>query len=382
MSPNLNPEDIYSQFINQVTDYAIFATDNDGIITFWNEGAHRLKGYTEDEIIGQFFGILFTEEDRARGLPHEELRVAREKGVYEGEGPRRKKDGSLFHAKVSLTAIFGPDGKQLGFTKVTGDITKKKELEEEIKRRNEDLIQQKAELEKTNIDLDNFIYTASHDLKAPIANIEGLIEMLKQDLTTKKLLDESSTTLLQHVTISVERFKKTIMDLTEVSKIQKDFKESQKKESINVERIYEEVMSDSGFMFYESPCEVTTDFKVKEILFSRKNFRSILYNLLSNSFKYQSPSRPCKIAVKTYEEGDHVLLCVKDNGLGLSDKNLSHLYTMFKRFHDHVEGTGIGLYIVKRIVENEGGRIEVVTKENDGTEFKIYFKKEEVIVPA
>jgi signal transduction histidine kinase len=101
-----------------------------------------------------------------------------------------------------------------------------------------------------------------------------------------------------------------------------------------------------------------------------------LYNLLSNAIKFRSPARPCHIQLKTYLEGSYLILSIQDNGLGLSERKLKRLFTMFKRFHNHVEGTGIGLYITKRMIENTGGKIEVQSTEDQGTEFKVYFKGE------
>ena len=367
-------QNIYLQFVNQVKDYAIFATDNQGIITFWNEGAERLKGYTEPEIIGQFYGMLFPDNYQKEGKPQIEIDEARKNGSYVAEDWRKKKDGILFWARVTLTPIYSPEGEQIGFTKVTGDLTGHKELEDELARRNLAMFKKNEELKKTNIDLDNFIYTASHDLKAPIANIEGLIDLLKHDLSDKNWRDESTDKILQYIGSSIDRFKTTIRDLTEITKLQKNISQSTAVESIHIPTIYAEILADSGIQYTNKPCEIHTDFQVAEITYSRKNFRSVLYNMLSNAFRYQAPGRLCQIHVKTYQHDSFVILSVKDNGLGLKQNHKEQLFSMFKRFHNHVEGTGIGLYMIKRIVENAGGKIEVESEEGAGTEFRIYFK--------
>jgi len=116
-----------------------------------------------------------------------------------------------------------------------------------------------------------------------------------------------------------------------------------------------------------------TDFQVYQLKFSKKNFRSLLYNLLSNAIKYQSPERDCIIKTRTRLEAHYVVLSVKDNGLGISERHQEQLFTMFKRFHDHVPGTGIGLYMVKRMMENAGGKVTVQSQEGRGTEVKLYF---------
>jgi signal transduction histidine kinase len=128
-------------------------------------------------------------------------------------------------------------------------------------------------------------------------------------------------------------------------------------------------------MIDHSNARIKLDFENNaSIKFSRKNFRSIIYNLISNAVKYRSPERTPEIHIQIKKLEGYNLLRVKDNGLGFNLHQKEKMFTMFKRFHDHVEGTGVGLYIVKRIIDNAGGRIEVESKEGEGTEFRIYFR--------
>ena len=112
--------------------------------------------------------------------------------------------------------------------------------------------------------------------------------------------------------------------------------------------------------------------KCRKIKFVRKNLKSILYNLISNGIKYRSPDREPVVTVRCETSSSSLTLLVQDNGLGIKAENIDKVFTMFKRFHDHVEGTGIGLYIVKRIIENAGGTIAVESKEGEGSMFKIH----------
>lgn len=101
--------------------------------------------------------------------------------------------------------------------------------------------------------------------------------------------------------------------------------------------------------------------------------RSVVYNLLSNAIKYRHPGRKLKVNIHCELVGDYLLLTISDNGLGLAEEQRSKLFSMFRRFHNHVEGSGVGLYMVKRIVDNAGGKIEVESRLGEGTVFKIYF---------
>lgn len=368
-----SPESINSYFIEQIKDYAIFATDVNGIINAWNSGAERIKGYKEEEIIGQYYGILHPDEYQKAGRPQQELESALKNGCFEAEDWRKRKDGSLFWASVTLTPIYSPNGEHIGFTKVTGNITKQKELQDKLAERQHEALEQKnAELQKINDDLENFIYTASHDLRSPITNIEAMLKVLRKRILDSNCLTPETEEVIKRITASVHRLTHTIEDLTEIRRLEQ--KENEYEEVLSIKEIYEDIMADITYSSNLKPCFVKADFKVNELKFSKKNFKSILYNLLSNSIKYQSPERECVIEIDTILEDPYVILSVKDNGLGISERHQQQLYTMFKRFHDHVEGSGIGLFMVKRIIENAGGKIEVKSQEGSGTEFKLYFK--------
>lgn len=251
------------------------------------------------------------------------------------------------------------------------------ELEDRVKKRTEELYKKNTELEqknkellKVNNDLDNFIYTASHDLKAPIANIEGLLTALFTEFT---LEDENYLKIKEMTLHTIDKFKNTIRDLTKISNVQKEHYDDI--EVIAFKDLLEEIKLSIKDKIESSKATIQEDLKVPEIKFSRKNMRSILYNLVSNAVKYSSPNRPPLIHISTEEtEKQETLLKVSDNGLGMNPAYQHKLFGMFKRLHDHVEGSGIGLYIVKRIMENNGGRIEVKTALDDGTTFSLYFK--------
>jgi signal transduction histidine kinase len=236
---------------------------------------------------------------------------------------------------------------------------------------NEELSEKNNELLRINNDLDNFVYTASHDLKSPIANIEGLVTLLRDILQGK--MDAEDEKVLDMVTNSVNKLKQTIGDLTEITKVQKDLQS--KLEPLKFNETLHDVLSDINGLVDETGTRIKIDFDVDAILYARKNLRSIMYNLVSNAVKYRSPDRTPEVQVKTYRQDGYVVLEVADNGLGIKTEHQHKLFSMFKRLHTHVEGTGIGLYIVKRIIENNGGRIKVESEVGKGTTFRVYFKE-------
>jgi PAS domain S-box-containing protein len=234
---------------------------------------------------------------------------------------------------------------------------------------NQQLADKNQQLITINTDLDNFIYTASHDLKSPIANLEGLTLALTKKISYKALHDEEQNKILSLMASSVKRLKSTIANLTEIAKAQKEHVEE---EMVSIEKVVEEIHEDLGNQIRESHAKIHTHMEIYELKFAPKNIRSIMYNLLSNAIKYRSYQRTPQIRIETRKEGDNILIRVEDNGIGMSENHLQKLFTMFRRFHTHVEGTGIGLYIVKRIVENAGGKIEVESKVDVGTTFSVY----------
>lgn len=251
---------------------------------------------------------------------------------------------------------------------LTDAIEDLKRAKEQLSLINIELSDKNEKLLITNSDLDNFIYAASHDLKAPVSNIEGLINSLAINE------DENDKDIINLIKESIRRFKATIQDLTEIVKIQRTAEEDVNE--IDIPEIVNDAKVSIREMIDHSNAKIKLDFdNVAIIKFSRKNFRSIIYNLMSNAVKYRSPDRIPEINIRTERQDDYVRLSVKDNGLGIPPDKKDQMFTMFKRFHDHVEGTGVGLYIVKRIIDNAGGKIEVESEVGKGTTFIIYFKK-------
>jgi len=240
--------------------------------------------------------------------------------------------------------------------------------EDELKRTLDELGLRNKQLTRTNQDLDNFIYTAYHDLKAPISNIEGLLEAL----ASEEEMQEGSLVILEMMSQSVHQFKKTLKDLAEITYLQNE--EEQGLQVIAFAEMLREVELSIHGLILKSEAKIHADFHVKEIQYYRKNLRSILYNLVSNAIKYASPERKPEIWLSTVQEGDYTLLTVKDNGVGMNPKNKDKIFGMFSRLHDHVEGTGVGLYLVKRMVENAEGKIEVESELGKGSVLKVYFK--------
>ncbi|RDV14415.1 PAS domain S-box protein [Pontibacter diazotrophicus] len=254
------------------------------------------------------------------------------------------------------------------------EVTELVKARKELIITNEELSEKNTELQRINNDLDNFVYTASHDLKSPIANMEGLATLLRDILQGN--LKHEDMQVLDMLQQAVNKLKGTIADLTEITKVQKELQSEV--EPLSFENMLQDITTDIDKLIKEADATISTDLEVKNILYARKNLRSIIYNLVSNAIKYKSPERAPEVRITTYQQAGYIVLEVKDNGLGIKKEQQHKLFTMFKRLHSHVEGTGIGLYIVKRIIENNGGFIKVESEVGKGTTFKVYFKQASV----
>ena len=235
---------------------------------------------------------------------------------------------------------------------------------------------QQQQLERVNADLDTFIYAASHDLKTPIHNLEALLLALHEELGATSALADVAP-LLAMMQGAADRLKGTIEHLTDVAKLQHLYELPTNE--IALVTLVEAVQADLHPLLVATGGQLHLDVVACPTLaFAEKNLRSIVYNLLSNALKYRHPDRVPEVWLRTYPaaiDGSHsAVLEVQDNGLGLTlgPEQERKLFALFERLHDHVEGSGMGLYIVKKIVENAGGRIEVESSLGQGTLFRLH----------
>ncbi len=243
-------------------------------------------------------------------------------------------------------------------------------INEEMQATNEELHESNARLLRTNTDLDTFVYTASHDLKSPITNVEGLLLALREHLPANALDDAVVPRLLDMMAGAVGRFQQTLGHLTDISRLQQE--QSQPAEPVDLPALVEAVRLDMLPELTAAAATLTVDLDgCATIRFSPKNLRSIVYNLLSNAVKYHAPDRPARVQLRGRRVAGRVVLEVQDNGLGLSEAQQGELFRMFRRLHTHVEGSGVGLYMVKKMIENAGGTLSVQSQLGVGSTFTV-----------
>jgi PAS domain S-box-containing protein len=340
----------------------------DGNIDYFNDTWYKYTGFTIQNTIDRNWDDALHEDDAERARTAWRAALSQGRQVEVEYRFRRTSDGMFRWHLGRCVPIKNNQGEIIKWVGTATDIHDQKRAQEQLNAFNLELSAKNEQLHRTNTDLDNFIYTASHDLKAPISNLEGLLNTFVDDTEIKG----DQKVLVDMMFNSVERFKSTIKDLTEITHVQKG--ENEDFQVVKFDEMLEEVKFNIKDLISKLNAEIQADFKVNQINFSRKNLRSVIYNLVSNAIKYSSPERKPIVNITTMQEGEYTILSVSDNGLGMGRQNKTKIFGMFKRLHDHVEGTGVGLYIVKRMVENAGGKIEVDSELGKGSVFRVYFK--------
>jgi len=352
----------------------------DYLIDVANPLMSALWGRTPDQVMGRPL-LAALPEMRSQGFKESLDRVVKSgKAFVAQEVPARlERHGRL--ETVHLNFVYQPlrdaQGHVTGVAAVATEVSEQVAARQQVAQANEQLRISNAELDatnqrlmRTNVDLDNFIYTASHDLKAPITNIEGLLTALQEQLPADVRQAEQVEQLLLMMAGAVERFQKTIAHLTDISKLQQVH--AQPPEEVDLAEVVEEVRLDLAPELAATQAQLEIDVAdCPTISFSPKNLRSVVYNLLSNALKYRAPNRPPVVRLRCHTSQAQVVLEVQDNGLGLDEAQQNQLFMMFQRLHSHVEGSGVGLYMVKKIVENAGGTIAVRSAIGVGSTFVV-----------
>ncbi|WP_181305226.1 PAS domain-containing protein [Rufibacter sp. XAAS-G3-1] len=353
------------QFLADSMPQLVWTTDSQGYHDYFNKKWVEYTGYDVEASKGtQMWNNLLHPDDQERSFArwHHSLRTG---DPYEVEYRfKRASDGEW---RWFLGRALAQRDQEGNITKWFGTCT---EIEDQ--KRNEELMEQtNQELRTINEDLDSFVYTASHDLKLPIINMAGIFQELTKNATFH---DPDAQLLINMFNRSLKQINATISDLAEIVKVQKEIHAHQ--EEIELPDLVDEVKLSIQDMIQSSGATITCDFtQVNSLVYSRVNLKSIFYNLISNAVKYRSPKRTPVVHLRTYNQPGYTVLTIQDNGIGMDlEKHGAKMFQMFKRFHNHVEGSGLGLYILNRIVQKNGGRIELESQVNEGTTFTIYFK--------
>ena len=342
--------------VEAVQEYAIVMLDAQGTVVTWNTGAQRIKGYAPAQIIGQNFSCFYTPEDVAAGKPQHELAIVTQRGQYSDEAWRVRQDGSRFWASVKLTAIRDSAGELRGFAKVTCDLTERKRAELQI--------QHTLELARSNAELQQFAYVASHDLQEPLRAITGCVQLLQQRYQGK--LEGRADEFIAHAVEGATRMRALINDLLEYSRVGTRVNAFG---PTDCNEVLKAALSNLQTAINEKKAVVTSDL-LPTVMADETRLMQLLQNLIGNALKFTG-DKPPKIHVGAQRVDGAWQFSVSDNGIGIEAQYRERIFGVFQRLHTRREypGTGIGLAICKRIVEHHGGRIWVESELGKGAIF-------------
>jgi PAS domain S-box-containing protein len=343
--------------VGEVRDYAIFMLDPAGYITSWNEGAQRIKGYRADEAIGLHISRFYPPEELSQRTVDARLQEAAAQGRSEQEGWRVRKDGSRFWANAIITALHDPQGRLIGFSKITRDLTERKAADEALR-------EQAAELTRSNTDLQQFAAVASHDLQEPLRMVTNFMQLVSERCSGK--LDAETNEFIGYAVDGATRMRQLINDLlaySRVSAIPQEFALT------SCENVLLDVLWNLAPVMEEHNAAVTCD-TLPEVLADRAQIAQLFQNLIANAIKFSGPDPPA-IHLSAVRADKEWIFSVRDNGIGIRREHYDRIFVMFKRLHDRTQypGTGIGLAICKRIVEKHRGRIWVESESGRGSTF-------------
>jgi len=356
----LRSEERYHKMVEEVEDYAILLLDRDGRIMNWNKGAEKIKGYKEAEIIGRNFRIFYRPEDQIQQLPQKLIEQARSEGKAIHEGWRVRKDGTTFWGSVVLTALHDDLNNVIGFSKVTRDLTERKVAEDKIK-------QYTKELESQNRDLQQFAYAAAHDMKEPLRKVQFYTSAILEGIGSTLPAKEKS--YLERTADAAHRMQGLIEDLLTYTRLSGDVPSF---ETVALTPLMEEVLShyqetiaSIGAIIEMEPLPV-----VPGITFQ---LRQLFDNLIGNALKYHHTEKTPHIIIRSKLENGKHHITIQDNGIGFEPKNCEKIFEMFERLHgrESYPGTGIGLALCQRIVQNHQGTISASGQVGAGATFTV-----------
>lgn len=360
-------EERYHKMVEEVQDYAILLLDKNGYILNWNKGAEQIKGYTEAEIVGKNFRIFYQPGDREEKLPERLITEAYETGRARHEGWRVRKDGTKFWGSVVITALHDENNNVIGFSKVTRDLTEKKLTEDKLE-------QYLRDIEFRNKQLEEYAYIASHDLQEPLRKIQIFAELLEDNLDNPEQVKKS----LDKITSSAKRMSSLIKDVLKYSQLSL---EDELFEETDLNAVLYTVLEDYSMLIAQKNVQVNYD-TLPVIKGIPIQIQQLFGNLISNAIKFsrENPvieiqSSVVKAPVNSYpalDEGrNYHKIVFSDNGVGFEQQYGEQIFKMFKRLSNST-GTGIGLALCKKIVENHNGHIYVNSILNEGTTFTIF----------
>jgi PAS domain S-box-containing protein len=350
----------YSALLSAIVDSsddAIISKNLDGIIMSWNRGAERLFGYTAEEAIGKSITLLIP-RDRLDEEPRILERLRRGERVEHFETIRVRKDGSQLNISLTISPVRDADGRIVGASKIARDITDRVRQAQALKTAN-------AALRQANADLQQFAYSASHDLQEPLRMVATYSELLKKRFAGQ--LGPVADEYIGYTFAGAIRMENLLRDMRTYTQL--STADQAPVGEVDAGNVLNRALSNLEVAIRDSGASLEIAL-LPAIVMHEFQLEQVFQNLIGNAIRYRSEEPP-RISISAREDGDFWLFAVQDNGMGIDPQYKDHVFGLFKRLHSAAEfpGTGMGLAICQRIVERVGGRIWVESEVGKGSTF-------------
>lgn len=349
-----------NQILESIDD-AFIALDTGWVVHYWNKEAEKLLGKSREEMIGQYIWENYSDA----------IDTDFYKYYHEAVNDGRPRHFESFYSSVNRWFEVSAYPSATGLSVYFKDISDRKKTELELINLNEKLLKQARDLSISNSELEQFAYVASHDLQEPLRMVTGFLSQLEKKYQEK--LDDTAKKYIHFAVDGARRMRQIILDLLDYSRVGR-LEESL--ERIDIGSIVKEIQI--LFRVQIDELKATFEYTNLPIINSYKTpVRQVLQNLISNALKYHAKERAPLIKIKCVDCIDHWQFSVEDNGIGIEPEYFDRIFILFQRLHDRSQysGTGIGLAITRKIVENLGGEINVKSEENKGTVFTFTIAK-------
>ncbi len=371
-------------------DEGVSVSDESGFILYTNAAEDKMFGYEPGELLGQHVTVqnAYTPEENER-IVSSVIGELQTTGYWNGEWHNRRKDGTSFYTFSHITSL--DLGERRVLVCVQRDITEEKktkaalrrsteELEQRVQERTYELKEANQQLERSNAELEQFAYITSHDLQEPLRKIKTFASRLEDELagteqtTAKKHLEKIQT--------SAQRMSSLISDLLNYSRLTKEEKQT---EAVDLNEIIQDVLSDLEVLAKQKSATIKAA-GLPVVNGIRLQLNQLFFNLIGNSLKFSKPDVPVVVTVSAQKlspaeaaaeglpEAAFYQIAVTDNGIGFNPKYRHQVFEIFQRLNSRetFAGTGIGLALSKRVVENHGGAIRADGEEGRGATFTIF----------
>ena len=347
---------------------SICARDAEGKYIIVNKSYASMYGFEPDQMINLNIRDIIpvkSESTFFQDIDTEVIRSRKQLSAREHNFTDHKGNIRIFNTIKMPFIVAGPN--IIASLSVINEITEQKQIESERSKMIADIIQR-------NKDLEQFSYIVSHNLRAPVANIMGITEVLQYP----ELNNGDKLRMISDLNVCVNKLDEVIRDLNFV--LQLKAKQGYKNESVKFSKILEDIIKSINTTIANENVQVLYNFDQIDEIYSLKSYiHSIFYNLISNSIKYRQPGLNPIIEIKSELNNNKIQLTYKDNGMGIDlAKSGQYVFGLYKRFHAHVDGKGMGLFMVKTQVESLGGKITIESEVNKGTIFHIELNANEI----